>query len=154
MHFINVVQGCNGEQFEGKLFVWIKLLLPGTDKRVFNLQSRQLIKLFAKMFRVDQSDMLTHLEQGKVFFYIYTYHIHVLSFFPLFAKYWFTKVSYTSEYVYGVLCIILSFCYTFISCFHIFWLYSVGTTCNVIAKGLQIFKCFLRFVYLYILNVK
>lgn len=40
------------------------MLLPSADKRVYNLQSKQLIKLFARLFGEDPSDMLTHLEKG------------------------------------------------------------------------------------------
>lgn len=60
-------KGCNGKRFEGKLFVWVNMLLPNntTDKRVYNLQSRQLIKLFARIFGADMADMMTHLEQGN-----------------------------------------------------------------------------------------
>lgn len=47
--------------------MWVKMLLPNADKRIYNLQSKQLIKLFAKIFNADQTDMLTHLEQGNVF---------------------------------------------------------------------------------------
>lgn len=43
----------------------MRLLLPNVDKRVYNLQSRQLIKLFARIFAADPSDMMAHLEQGK-----------------------------------------------------------------------------------------
>lgn len=48
--------------------MWIKMLLPNADKRIYNLQSRQLIKLFAKIFNADQAEMLTDLEQGNVYF--------------------------------------------------------------------------------------
>lgn len=64
--YILCTQGCNGERFEGKLFIWIKMLLPSADKRVYNLQSKQLIKLFARLFGGDPSDMLTHLEKGTL----------------------------------------------------------------------------------------
>lgn len=59
------IQGCNGKRFEGNLVMWIKMLLPSADKRIYNLQSRQLIKLFARILDADQADMLTDLELGK-----------------------------------------------------------------------------------------
>ena len=36
--------------FEGDLLVWVRLLLPGIIKRVYNLQSRQLVKTFSRVF--------------------------------------------------------------------------------------------------------
>ena len=35
--------------FKGDLHLWCRLLLPGVVKRVYNLQSKQLIKLFSKV---------------------------------------------------------------------------------------------------------
>lgn len=46
----------------------MKLLLPSSVKRVYNLQSKQLIKLFSKLFKIDQNVMLKDLEEGKVLF--------------------------------------------------------------------------------------
>ncbi|KAJ8931448.1 hypothetical protein NQ314_015632 [Rhamnusium bicolor] len=46
--------------------LWCRLLLPGVVKRVYNLQSKQLIKLFSKIFVTDQDEMLEHLEQGDI----------------------------------------------------------------------------------------
>lgn len=66
-------QGSNGKQFEGNLFLWMKMLLPAANKQIYNLQSKQLIKLFAKLFNANQSDMATHLERGtRIEFYIKT----------------------------------------------------------------------------------
>lgn len=31
------------------LFLWCKLLLPNSEKRIYNLQSKQLIKLFSQV---------------------------------------------------------------------------------------------------------
>ena len=36
-----------------------------TTKRIYNLQSKQLVKLFSRIFRSNQQDMLIDLEQGK-----------------------------------------------------------------------------------------
>lgn len=46
----------------------MKLLLPSSVKRIYNLQSKQLIKLFSKLFKIDQNVMLKDLEEGKLFF--------------------------------------------------------------------------------------
>lgn len=42
------------------------MLLPGVAKRVYNLQSKQLVKLFARLLVQNEDDMLEHLEQGDV----------------------------------------------------------------------------------------
>ncbi|GLH15713.1 DNA ligase [Gryllus bimaculatus] len=52
--------------FKGDLRLWIKLLLPQAVKRVYNLQSKQLVKLFSRILRQNQDDMLEDLEQGDV----------------------------------------------------------------------------------------
>lgn len=59
-------QGSDGEGFKGDIALWCKLLLPGFVKRVYNLQSKQLIKLFSKIFLTDHSEMLEDLEQGDI----------------------------------------------------------------------------------------
>ncbi|GBP14778.1 DNA ligase 3 [Eumeta japonica] len=59
-------KGVDGKSFNGDLRLWCKLLLPQVTKRVYNLKSKQLIKLFSKIFDTDQDDMLSHLEQGDV----------------------------------------------------------------------------------------
>lgn len=35
--------------FTGNITLWVKMLLPGVNKRVYNLQSKQLIKLFSQV---------------------------------------------------------------------------------------------------------
>jgi DNA ligase-3 len=59
-------KGSDGTGFKGDVVLWCRLLLPGVVKRIYNLQSKQLIKLFSKIFRIDQDAMLEHLEQGDV----------------------------------------------------------------------------------------
>ncbi|XP_023727317.1 DNA ligase 3 isoform X2 [Cryptotermes secundus] len=59
-------KGTDGTSFKGDLHLWCRLLLPGVIKRVYNLQSKQLIKLFSKIFHTDHDDMLEDLEQGDV----------------------------------------------------------------------------------------
>ncbi|KAJ8719095.1 hypothetical protein PYW07_016651 [Mythimna separata] len=63
-HFFR--EGTDGSSFKGNLTLWCKLLLPQVSKRVYNLKSKQLVKLFSKIFKMDHDDMLTHLEQGDV----------------------------------------------------------------------------------------
>nr|BDT62823.1 MAG: DNA ligase 3-like protein [Metapenaeus joyneri majanivirus] len=58
--------GTNKDKFQGDLRLWVKLLLPGVIKRVYNLQSKQLIKLFSQLFDANQEEMLEDLEQGDV----------------------------------------------------------------------------------------
>lgn len=54
------------DDFKGDIVLWCKLLLPGVVKRIYNLQSKQLIKLFARLLHQDEDSMLKHLEQGDV----------------------------------------------------------------------------------------
>ncbi|XP_074625585.1 DNA ligase 3-like isoform X2 [Acropora palmata] len=41
-------KGSSGAGFSGDLLIWVKMLLPGVNKRVYNLQNKQLIKLFSQ----------------------------------------------------------------------------------------------------------
>lgn len=59
-------KGTDNTKFEGNLTLWCKLLLPQVSKRVYNLKSKQLVKLFSKILSMDHDDMLTHLEQGDI----------------------------------------------------------------------------------------
>ncbi|XP_046411697.1 DNA ligase 3 isoform X1 [Neodiprion fabricii] len=61
-----LTKGCEGDGFKGDVTLWCKMLLPGVTKRVYNLQSKQLVKLFSRMFNKDEDEMLEHLEQGDV----------------------------------------------------------------------------------------
>lgn len=56
----------SSDGFKGDVVLWCKLLLPGAVKRIYNLQSKQLIKLFARLLLQDEDSMLEHLEQGDV----------------------------------------------------------------------------------------
>lgn len=42
------------------------MLLPGAVKRVYNLQSKQLVKLFSRILLEDEDEMLEHLDRGDV----------------------------------------------------------------------------------------
>ncbi|VEN47869.1 unnamed protein product [Callosobruchus maculatus] len=59
-------KGTDGKKFKGDIALWCRLLLPGFVKRVYNLQSKQLVKLFSRIFVTDQNDMLEDLEQGDI----------------------------------------------------------------------------------------
>lgn len=59
-------KGTDGNGFQGNIYLWCKLLLPGVIKRIYNLQSKQLVKIFSKLFKTNQTKMLEHLEQGDV----------------------------------------------------------------------------------------
>ncbi|XP_047111311.1 DNA ligase 3 isoform X3 [Schistocerca piceifrons] len=54
------------ESFKGDLLLWVRLLLPGAVKRVYNIQSKQIVKLFSRILHADQDEMLEDLEQGDV----------------------------------------------------------------------------------------
>lgn len=58
--------GSDGGGFKSDVALWCRLLLPGVAKRVYNLQNKQLVKLFSRIFGTDQNDMLEHLEQGDI----------------------------------------------------------------------------------------
>lgn len=59
-------KGSDNTSFKGDVALWCKLLLPQVSKRVYNLKSKQLVKLFSRIFNTDHDDMLTHLEKGDV----------------------------------------------------------------------------------------
>ncbi|CAH1732759.1 unnamed protein product [Aphis gossypii] len=48
------------------MFLWCKMLLPNSEKRIYNLQSKQLIKLFSQLFKQNVNLMLEDLEKGDV----------------------------------------------------------------------------------------
>jgi len=62
----DVVRTLFNDGFSGDVYVWVRLLLPGVVKRVYNLQSKQLIKLFARIFNAIEGVMLTDLENGDL----------------------------------------------------------------------------------------
>ncbi|XP_013776883.1 DNA ligase 3-like [Limulus polyphemus] len=58
--------GRSGNGFSGDLLLWVRMLLPGVVKRVYNLQSKQLVKLFSQIFGTSQEEMIIDLEEGDV----------------------------------------------------------------------------------------
>lgn len=51
------------DKFHGDLYLTVKLLLPGVVKSVYNLNDKQIVKLFSRIFRSNQEDMVRDLEQ-------------------------------------------------------------------------------------------
>lgn len=45
LQFIFCVDG-----FKGDIYLWMKCLLPGVVKQVYNLNSKQLVKLFSQVW--------------------------------------------------------------------------------------------------------
>ncbi|XP_066491349.1 DNA ligase 3 [Tiliqua scincoides] len=59
-------KGTGGDGFRGDLYLTVKLLLPGVIKSVYNLNDKQIVKLFGRIFNCNQEDMVRDLEQGDV----------------------------------------------------------------------------------------
>ncbi len=51
--------------FKGNTYLFMKLLIPNATNRVYNLNSKQLVKLFSRIFGTDQDEMIDHLNKGK-----------------------------------------------------------------------------------------
>ena len=51
------------DKFHGDVYLTVKLLLPGVIKSVYNLNDKQIVKLFSRIFRSNQDDMVRDLEQ-------------------------------------------------------------------------------------------
>ncbi|KAK3581407.1 hypothetical protein CHS0354_016266 [Potamilus streckersoni] len=61
-----ITKGPTGHGFSGDVYLVIKLLLPGVVKTVYNLNNKQLVKLFSQIFGAGQEDMTEDLNQGDV----------------------------------------------------------------------------------------
>ncbi|XP_077285020.1 DNA ligase 3 [Arctopsyche grandis] len=59
-------EGSDRTGFKSDISVWIKLLAPSILNRVYNLKDRQLLKIFARLLRVDRDDMMEDLNEGNV----------------------------------------------------------------------------------------
>ncbi|NXO03984.1 DNLI3 ligase, partial [Rhinopomastus cyanomelas] len=59
-------KGSGGDGFHGDVYLTIKLLLPGVIKTVYNLNDKQIVKLFSRIFNCSQEEMVRDLEQGDV----------------------------------------------------------------------------------------
>ena len=62
----NWVKSGTGDKFQGDLHVWVRLLLPGVIKRVYNMQNKQMVKIFSRIFNASEEEMIEDLEQGDV----------------------------------------------------------------------------------------
>nr|AAC53003.1 DNA ligase III-beta [Mus musculus] len=58
--------GSTGDGFHGDVYLTVKLLLPGVIKSVYNLNDKQIVKLFSRIFNCNPDDMARDLEQGDV----------------------------------------------------------------------------------------
>ncbi|KAL7727429.1 hypothetical protein ACLKA6_017553 [Drosophila palustris] len=56
-------KGSSGKGFEGNTLQWVQFLIPGAAQRVYNLQNKALIKLFARILQQNQQEMHLDLEQ-------------------------------------------------------------------------------------------
>ncbi|KAL0192598.1 hypothetical protein M9458_010894, partial [Cirrhinus mrigala] len=61
-----LTKGSGGDKFRGDLFLTVKLLLPGVVKNVYNLNDKQIVKLFSRILNCSQDEMVRDLEQGDV----------------------------------------------------------------------------------------
>lgn len=77
-------KGSGGDTFHGDLYLTVKLLLPGVVKSVYNLNDKQIVKLFSRIFRCNQDEMVRDLEQVwpllfssnfALFIYLFIYFI-------------------------------------------------------------------------------
>ncbi|KAM6163926.1 DNA ligase 3 [Rhynchocyon petersi] len=59
-------KGSAGDGFHGDMYLTVKLLLPGVIKSVYNLNDKQIVKLFSRIFNCNPDDMARDLEQGDV----------------------------------------------------------------------------------------
>uniref|UniRef100_F6Z344 DNA ligase n=1 Tax=Equus caballus TaxID=9796 RepID=F6Z344_HORSE len=57
-------KGSAGDGFHGDVYLTVKLLLPGVIKSVYNLNDKQIVKLFSRIFNCNPDDMARDLEQS------------------------------------------------------------------------------------------
>lgn len=51
--------------FRGDVYLTVKLLLPGVIKSVYNLNDKQIVKLFSRIFNCNPDEMARDLEQVR-----------------------------------------------------------------------------------------
>ncbi|CAJ0967636.1 unnamed protein product [Ranitomeya imitator] len=61
-----LTKGTGGDVFHGDTYLTVKLLLPGVIKNVYNLNDKQIVKLYSRVFNCNQEEMVRDLEQGDV----------------------------------------------------------------------------------------
>lgn len=57
-------KGSDRKSFKGDTLLWIRMLIPGASQRVYNLQNKQMLKLFSRIFVCELQEMQRELEQG------------------------------------------------------------------------------------------
>ncbi|RXM99894.1 DNA ligase 3 [Acipenser ruthenus] len=57
--------------FHGDLFLTVKLLLPGVIKSVYNLNDKQIVKLFSRIFNCNQEEMKAAFQDAKVCLFVF-----------------------------------------------------------------------------------
>jgi len=76
-------KGTEKSEFKGDILLWVKLLIPGVVKRVYNMQNKQIVKIFSRVFDTYEEEMLEDLEQGDVAQTISTFFIKSRKLEPL-----------------------------------------------------------------------
>jgi len=76
-------KGTEKSEFKGDILLWVKLLIPGVVKRVYNMQNKQIVKIFSRIFDTYEEEMLEDLEQGDVAQTISTFFIKSRKLEPL-----------------------------------------------------------------------
>ncbi|XP_075051138.1 DNA ligase 3 [Mixophyes fleayi] len=61
-----LTKGTGEDGFHGDTYLTVKLLLPGVIKNVYNLNDKQIVKLFSRVFNCNLEEMVRDLEQGDV----------------------------------------------------------------------------------------
>ncbi|CAD6995093.1 unnamed protein product [Ceratitis capitata] len=56
-------KGTDRKGFKGDVLLWVQMLIPGATQRVYNLQNKQMLKLFSRIFVCEPQDMQRELEQ-------------------------------------------------------------------------------------------
>eukprot|EP00111_Clytia_hemisphaerica_P017265 TCONS_00051106-protein len=56
----------NSGKYQGNLYLLAKFLLPGKEKRIYNVKDKQLLKYFSQIFKTDLKSMTEHLEKQGV----------------------------------------------------------------------------------------
>ena len=70
-----LTKGSGKQVFEGDLHLWVRLLLPGVVKRVYNMQGKQIVKVFSKILGTDEEEMVEDLSEGQLLQSLFN-HIH------------------------------------------------------------------------------
>ncbi|XP_013101415.2 DNA ligase 3 [Stomoxys calcitrans] len=56
-------KGTNNKEFKGDVLLWVRMLIPSDSQAVYNLQNKQMLKLFSRLFNSDVQEMHRDLEQ-------------------------------------------------------------------------------------------